>query len=582
MTHFTTLRAALVAGLVLGGPWAASSARADTMAPWYGPAAQRAAQYAAFARTETRDVVEFQPFRAELTGTAADGTPLRLVSLNPYVNAWFVLETGQGRSRERWHLENTAPGLFTISLGEGGQALTIDSAAGALACTPWAGELAAARNAGLPYAPICEGRMFLRNRGSGSRTMRESVTDFLRSYVPFGEDLITLVKDTLYADAFMETSIVLDSAEAGAAVEALGRAHLRRAVQMQSNMRIELVGSDRGRMDAGAWYAVADAPGIYASVVQPGLVHPDVLNRRNEANPLDGVENNADVYLFAYDLSRFELGYEPGTDHPAVGWSPRPSVNRGGLPGPDGFGDTQPLEMTGMLNPVALDRVAAIIAGGFKREHAAWRAGPLAGSNNGHHYGIIVQGTVLSRLQPGLATILALDDGTIRMQNWDEADTSLLPRIRFARQNGVPLIEPGPDGAPRAGAQVRSWMGGNWSGSAEAQLRTLRSGACLRQVVDETGPRRFLIYAVFSSATPSGMTRVFQSYGCDYAMQLDMNSLDLTYAAVYARRPGREGFEVLHLDRRMDESDRRDRDGQLLGRFVNFPDNRDFLYLLRR
>lgn len=561
---------ALAAGLA--GP-----AGADTMAPWYAPAAQRAAQFAAFAETSRRDVVEFQPFRAELSGTGANGTALRLVSLNPYANSWFLLETGSGRSHARWHLENAAPDLFTVSLGEGRDRLTIASEAGTVACAPWEGELDAARRAGLPYAPICEGRMFLRNRGSGSRTMRESVTDFLRSYVPFGEDLITLVKGTLYEDAFLETAQVVDEAEAGAVVVSLGQAQLRRGGVMRSQMQIPLIGTPQGQMEAGAWYAVQDAPGIYASVVQPGMIHPDVLGRRGEANALDGVENNANVYLFAYDMGRFELRYETGTDHPAVNWSPRPSVNRR-LPGPDGFADLAPLAMTGMLNPVLIDRVAAIFAGGFKREHGAFRSGPMASGGQGHHYGFVVHGTVLSRLQPGLATIFTLDDGSLRMRTWHEDDNQLLPRIRFARQNGVALIEPGPDGAPVGGQHVRNWMLGNWSGSAEAQLRTLRSGACLREI----DGRQFLIYAVFSSATPSGMTRTFQAYGCDYAMLLDMNSLDLTYAAVYTRQPGAEGFDIRHLDRRMAESDTRARDGSALGRFVNFSDNRDFIYLLRR
>jgi hypothetical protein len=59
----------------------------------------------------------------------------------------------------------------------------------------------------------------------------------------------------------------------------------------------------------------------------------------------------------------------------------------------------------------------------------------------------------------------------------------------MARQNGVPLIE---NGVP--GDRVTSWGGGNWSGSAEANLRTLRAGACMRTVED----RQFLIYAYFS------------------------------------------------------------------------------------
>lgn len=548
--------------------------------PWYMPATQRAAQFADFQRNERRSVVDFQPFRAELSAQLPDGTPLRLVALNPRVNSWFLLETGSGNAARFYHLESAAPGVFTIALeGDGNPALAIATAQGSSLCRPWEGELAEAERSGLPYAPICERQIYLRNRGAGSRTARESVAEFLRGYVPFGESIITIIKDTLYEDAYLQTSEALDEAEAGAVVASLGRAHLRGHPVMRSNLRVSLIGTEGGRMEAGSWYAIEDAPGIYASVVQPGMVHPDILSRAGETNGLDGVENNADVHLFAFDLGRFEMGYEPGTDHPGIGWSPRPSgAGRSNLPGPDGFGTLAPLAMTGMLSPVLTDRVAAIFAGGFKREHGAFRSGPMSQSGSGHHYGFVVQGVVLSRLQPGLATLFTLDDGSIHMRNWSEADNQLLPRLRFARQNGMALIEPGPEGAPVAGAQVRSWMLGNWSGSAEAQLRTLRAGACMR----EAEGRQVLLYGVFSSATPSGMTRVFQSYGCEFAMLLDMNSLDLTYAAIYTRQPGEEGFETFHLDRRMAESDTRQRDGISIARFVEYSDNRDFIYLLRR
>lgn len=549
--------------------------------PWYMPAAQRAAQFADFQREERRSVVEFQPFRATLSAVLPGGEPVSLTALNPRVNAWFVLQTGSGSSARAWHLENAAPSVFTVALGTGeSPALEITSEAGRSECRPWEGALAEAERTNLPYAPICDQQLFVRNRVSGGRTTREAMAEFLRGYVPFGESILTLIKDTLYEDAFLQTSEALDEAEAGAVVAALGRAHLRAHPVMRSNLLVELIGTEGGRMEAGSWYAVQDAPGIYASVMQPGMVHPDILNRRNETNGLDGVENNADVHLFAFDLSRFELGYEIGTDHPAITWSPRPSGRgRTNLPGPDGFNTLQPLAMTGMLNPVFTDRVAAIFAGGFKREHGAFRMGPMSQSNSGHHYGFMVQGVVLSRLQPGLATLYTLDDGSIHMRSWSEEDNILLPRIRFARQNGVALIEPhDATGEPVAGEHVRSWMLGNWSGSAEAQLRTLRAGACLRRVDD----RPFLIYGVFSSVTPSGMTRSFQSFGCEFAMLLDMNSLDLTYSAIYTRRPGEEGFRTFHLDRRMAEADTRQRDGTTIARFVEYSDNRDFFYLLRR
>lgn len=572
------LRTGLAAAATLA-VLAAVPAQADTMAPWYAPAATRAAQFAAYSDDFRRSVVEFQPFRAELTGTGADGTPLRLTSLNPYVNAWFVLETGEGRAARSWHLENAAPELFTVSLGEDGRSLTVTSEASSVVCAPWEGELEDAADSNLPYAPICDQHLFLRNAGSGSRTTREAVTEFLRGYVPFGESLINLIKDTLYEDAYLTSAQEMNEAEAGAVVASLGRALLRRAPVMRSNLRVDLVGADSTQMETGSWYAVQNAPGIYASVMQPGLVAEDLM-RISGANGLDGVENGSDVHLWAFDMSRFDLRYEIGTSHPSVGWSPRPSGSGRdySLPGPDGFDDLEPLNMTGMLNPVFMDRLAGIFAGGFKRDHGAWRMTDFAYTNHGHHYGFVVNGVVLSRLQPGLATLYVLQDGSVNMETWSEQSNVLLPHIRFARQNGTPLIEPNAEGVGVPGSQVRSWMGGNWSGSAEAQLRTLRSGVCVRRVED----RQFLIYAVFMSVTPSGMARTFQAYQCDYGMLLDMNSLDLTYSAIYPREPGSPDFEIVHLDRRMAESDSRHRDGTPMGRFIEFSDNRDFFYLLRR
>jgi hypothetical protein len=162
------------------------------------------------------------------------------------------------------------------------------------------------------------------------------------------------------------------------------------------------------------------------------------------------------------------------------------------------------------------------------------------------------------------------------MTTWSEADYRLLARIRYARQNGVPLVEPDvATGAPAPGALVTKWGPGNWSGSAAGELRALRAGAC----VQETANQRFLIYGWFSTATPSAMARVFQAYGCRYAMLLDMNALEHTYLALYAR----EGDEIVvqHLIRGMEEVDK-STNGQMIPRFVGFPDNRDFFYLVRR
>ena len=122
---------------------------------------------------------------------------------------------------------------------------------------------------------------------------------------------------------------------------------------------------------------------------------------------------------------------------------------------------------------------------------------------------------------------------------------------------------------------VASWGPGNWSGSAAGELRTVRAGACLQEV----DGRQFLIYGWFSTATPSAMARVFQAYDCRYAMLLDMNALEHTYLALYARKD-RE-IAVQHLIRGMEDVDK-SADGATIPRFIGFPDNRDFFYLVRR
>ncbi|MCB1741987.1 MAG: hypothetical protein KDK91_16550, partial [Gammaproteobacteria bacterium] len=298
----------------------------------------------------------------------------------------------------------------------------------------------------------------------------------------------------------------------------------------------------------------------------------------DRARPLDGVESKALVYLAAFDLARFDLGFALGTEHPRLEWSPRPpaaSRDRR-LPGPDGFDNAEPLVRTGLISPRHTSRVVATFTAGFKRRHGAFRYGELAQRNGGSHYGFIESGVVFSRLQPGLATLLVLDDGSVRMQTWRAEDEALLSRVMHARQNGVPIVVPGPaDGLPLPGEEVAKWGPGNWSGSAEGKLRSLRGGACLQK----NGQRRYLIYGYFSSATPSAMARVFQAYGCSYAMKLDMNALEHTYMAVYHRSADR--LEVEHLVDGMSVLDKQ-ADGRVLPRFLGLPDNRDFFYLLAR
>ena len=110
-----------------------------------------------------------------------------------------------------------------------------------------------------------------------------------------------------------------------------------------------------GGIALGRWYAAEDLPGIYISAIQPNLTPPEIdKSRPTLLKNLDRVEATALVYLVAFDLDRFDLGYTLGTEHPGVDWSERVPgpMKDNRLPGPDGIGDIAPLVATGLINPV--------------------------------------------------------------------------------------------------------------------------------------------------------------------------------------------------------------------------------------
>ena len=147
----------------------------------------------------------------------------------------------------------------------------------------------------------------------------------------------------------------------------------------------------------------------------------------------------------------------------------------------------------------------------------------MALKNNGSHYGFIENGTVLSKLQPGLSTVLVDNKGTVDIKTWSDEYNDNLREICNARQNGVPIIEyDEKHNSSMTGKLVYKWGAGNWSGSVDEKLRTVRSGLGI-QIFEG---HKFLIYSYFSSATPAAMARVFQAYNCRYAMLLDINALE--------------------------------------------------------
>ena len=536
-----------------------------------------------------KSILDLQLFRTTQTAMDAEtGRYLTWISTNPAVGAWYVLEvrTDPDGSAVSFHIENPDPANQTVRFDEGTPAaLEIASQIGSERCTPWAEEgasLSEARQSGLAYAPLCEGKLFLRNRVTGARTNIETTTDFLRDNVWGGESIVRFVRDTFFKDSELETSDTVGSG--GAYGAANGPPPMRGKVPAEEQrvistlLTLGIAGTDPGKMTIGQWYPIAGLDGVFVSAFEPRAISDEILKSPG-ANRLDNVEAKATGYMTAFDMNLFDIGYAVGTDHPALGWSSRPpaSVRPRGLPGPDGIDSAKPLVTLGMVNPVIASNAVATFTAGFKRQHGAFKFGDMATFNLGHHYGFIEKGVILSKLQPGLSTLYGLTDGRIGMKTWTEEDNALLPRIRFARQNGVPLVETDPTtGQAKPGDRVTQWGAGNWSGSAKAELRTLRAGACM--VSD--GGREFLLYGYFSTATPSAMARTFMAYGCSYAMLLDMNALEHTYLALYVPRKGE--VHVQHLLPGMALIEKKARDGTIIPRFIGFADNRDLFYLTRK
>jgi hypothetical protein len=546
-------------------------------------------QREAYDAVRAKTVLDLQPFRT--TETAQDpqsGRHLTWISTNPAVGAWYLLQvrsTPEGKAEE-FHIENAAPARQTLRFDDGpAPAVVITTGTGSERCTPWADDLQAllaARQSGLAYAALCGGKLFLRNRVTGARTNVEATTDFLRDNVWGGESIVRFVRDSFFRDAELETSNTVGTGGNGGAADGpppmKGKVPASEERVISTLLSLGISGTDPGSMTIGQWYQIAGLEGVFASAFEPRAISDDILKGPG-ANRLDSVEARATGYMTAFDMSLYDIGYAVGTDHPALGWSTRPaaSARPRGLPGPDGIDTAKPFVTLGMVNPVIASKAIATFTAGFKRQHGAFKFGDMATYNQGHHYGFIEKGVILSKLQPGLSTLYGLTDGTIAMKTWTEEDNALLPRIRFARQNGVPLVETDPaTNQPVPGERVTQWGPGNWSGSAKAELRTLRAGACM--VTDDD--RTYLLYGYFSTATPSAMARVFQAYGCNYAMLLDMNALEHTYLALYVPQGGQ--VHVEHLLPGMALIEKKAKGGTILPRFIGFADNRDLFYLTRK
>jgi hypothetical protein len=556
------------------------------------------AQFEEYIAHRPKTIHELQPYResTSIEMESGSGSPTRvtLVNLNPRINTWYLLtlEREDG-TRTSYHIENPLPSGRRIRLDPAfPSGLVITEGGKRTTCDLWSelttSGLVSAVGSQKTFAPLCDGRLYLRNPTEGRKTTLEWTTDFLRRNIPGGEQITNFVRKTFYQDAFLSTSEITEAepTEMGTSHKRPPGAPLRPSIDpryendflMPRDLGIDIEYEAEGKVLVGRWYRVRDIPGVFISVIQPQLVSVDIArNQEGKVKPLDEVESAALDYLIAFDLDQFDLGFAMGTEHPMVNWSDRvqPKVRDDTLPGPDGIGTVRPLVNTGKLNPVWLDRVVSTFTGGFKRYHGAFKWTEFSLRNGGSHYGFIEHGVIMSKPIPGLATVIVYADGTVDLKTWTEADDADIPRIRHARQNGLPIIDYDPvSGQSMVGTYVPQ-PNGNWSGSVEGRFRTLRAGLAIQ----ENGGDRFLIYGYFSTATPSAMARVFEAYRCKYAMLTDMNALEHTYLALYRTRDSQ--FDVQHLIKGMEVLDKSNK-GQVVPRFVGFSDNRDFFYLLRK
>ncbi len=544
-----------------------------------------------------------------------------LINLNPAINSWFLYAYRASKKSVVYHLENPQPTKQMITLSKKPDLyLEITKNGQMFACdiTPEriAERVSQAEKSGESYIPLCDNRIYIRGHVKGRQSTKEMIAGFLRSYIWHGEEVTSLIKETLLKDKYLidsETStlkeVTLSSNVTGdlppscyeKCTNVENTINLQNTLDQQPQplepisakiaenpekiglennfLGISVKGFNGEQLEVGKWYQANLSEGVWVSAIKPSFIDKNLLTSyTDKVSSLDSVEERATATLIAFDLENFSLGYGIGTESPSVEWSDRSlAAEKSKRPGPDGIGTIKPLVGTGRIPPYLLTRMVATFAAGFKRNHSAFKWGPLSRINNGSHYGFIEHGVVLSKLQPNLATLIITQDDSIVMKTWAEEDNeALLGKIKHARQNGVPLVN-GIDSKdiPIPGEFVKMWGEGNWSGSIDNKQRALRAGICLQK----KDGRNFLIFGYFSSATPNAMARVFQSYSCDYALHLDMNALEHTYLGLYSR--GDRPFKIEYLIKGMEVLDY-DTSELTLARFLHFSDNRDFFYVYRK
>ena len=557
----------------------------------------------------SKTVLDLQSVKTKETRSLKNKTKVELINLNPNIGIWYLYryQKPSQSSRISYHLELPYKDMKISLDKDDPESIVIESQKDSFTCKLIDAEIieqiSKSNKTNNPYTSICGGRVYIITQTSGRESTKEYVVDFLRKNIWGADTIASFVKDVFFFDKYLVGSkSSLQSKKkktnkkgfplpartqdnSDIATDYLGISYykddsLQHPTPPKGDVDPEREPDDSKTVQAGQWYQSEFNPHVFVSVMKSSLIEESVLKSYPKlVNALDSVEKEATAYFIAFDLKALTMNFKMGTDHPSAEWSARVKESMIDNPkGPDGFDSFQPLISSGKVNPSLLPYVVATFTGGFKRNHSAFMWGDLSTKNKGSHYGFLQEGVLFSTLNPDLATIYMDTSNVVHMSSWKKENNALIPKLKFARQNGVSLIESvDASGISVPGKYVKYWGAGNWSGSEQKKQRALRAGICLQ----ETKTSKFLIYGYFSSVTPNAMARLFQSYNCNYAMHLDMNALEHTYLALYKIDPESNSVAVEHLVQGMEVLDKKNGD-TLIPRFLGMSDNRDFFTILRK
>ena len=301
------------------------------------PTAERLAEYQS---NRPKSVVALQQFRdgveIPIRDSATNGGIASLTNLNPHINTWYLLsiQWESAGDVDAYHLESVFPDRQRLVLDSTfPTGLEIETEGERVRCDLWSnrtsGAIAKARAAGEAFAPLCGGRLYLRNPTTGHKTSLELGTDLLAAPRSGGEAITAFVREEFYQDKFLSTAELLRPEAPAVPKEArLAEAPAPPLMDPRSMVSPEdrptwgstIENEMSPAMQVGRWYRVREQPGMFISVTQPRFAAPEVVAlQKGLAPPLDEVEPAALVYLIAFDLGQLRLDFALGHRAPERG-----------------------------------------------------------------------------------------------------------------------------------------------------------------------------------------------------------------------------------------------------------------------